>query len=359
MDIINKINIQLSKIKSILVKELKQGEYTYDYKICEDECKFLDKPELQSYLSETQISNTFFLKIINELCSYIIDIWNDDFQKLDRKMLKEGPHPLYKGMHKIRISLLDFHGLDVFEDEIIHYNTISEKITFAVKYNILDNALLYINIKLIADRCSIILDLITAAYPETFPNNLKSKVPGLTYEEKRDHIINFYEHRLDEIYKIKDDKINSLDYTHLIEQIRLAKQVVLKGKKLQPTNIKLRFKDLFKDNESYNESYNKAVNILKENGYVKQSNNILEWIFTPKTGNTIIQTIVALCVVLEKKQYFKPKLKTIYNNINNEFGISMNKSTYSRSSRAFKRDYNNLTKGTKSYDYISLFKNIL
>ena len=131
MDIINKINIQLSKIKSILVKELKQGEYTYDYKICEDECKFLDKPELQSYLSETQISNTFFLKIINELCSYIIDIWNDDFQKLDRKMLKEGPHPLYKGMHKIRISLLDFHGLDVFEDEIIHYNTISEKITFA------------------------------------------------------------------------------------------------------------------------------------------------------------------------------------------------------------------------------------
>jgi hypothetical protein len=184
-------------------------------------------------------------------------------------------------------------------------------------------------------------------------------LPGLTYEEKRDYIINFYEHRLDEIYKIKDDKINSLDYTHLIEQIRLAKQVVLKGKKLQPTNIKLRFKDLFKDNESYNESYNKAVNILKENGYVKQSNNILEWIFTPKTGNTIIQTIVALCVVLEKKQYFKPKLKTIYNNIKNEFGISMNKSTYSRSSRAFKRDYNNLTKGTKSYDYISLFKNIL
>ena len=113
------------------------------------------------------------------------------------------------------------------------------------------------------------------------------------------------------------------------------------------------FIDLFKSNKLYD----KAINILVKNGFITKKNKSLNWIFTSSKKFTTNQTIIALCVVLEKKQYFINNPKAIYKNIKNDFDIKIDKGTYSKSSNAFKEDYQKIK--TTSYSYISLFRDLL
>lgn len=113
------------------------------------------------------------------------------------------------------------------------------------------------------------------------------------------------------------------------------------------------FKDLF-DSE---ELYNKAINVLVDNKFISNDGTKLKWVFLETKEYKTKQTIIALCVVLITKHYFKNSPIAIYDNLKNEFNISIHKSTFSRSSDGFKRDYDK--KGTTGYNYISLFKDIL
>jgi len=164
MDIINRLEIQLSKIKSILIIELKQGEYIYDYYICEDKDKFLDTSTLKSYLTETPIYNTHSLNIINELCSDILSIWINDFQKLPMKTFKESVG--YEGKYTSVNSLLDFHAFYVKNDDLKHYNTSQGKKNFVAKYHFSERS-----IKWISYRCNEIKNFIEDAFPERKPDN--------------------------------------------------------------------------------------------------------------------------------------------------------------------------------------------
>lgn len=147
----------------------------------------------------------------------------------------------------------------------------------------------------------------------------------------------------DKILKIANYYINLSNF--------ITKNIIFQ--KLKTPHLFVRFEDLFKSTELYN----KAVNRLIENDFIEKGENKLYWIFIASKKFTAYQTIIALYVVLEKKQYFKQNPKTIYRNIKNEFGIEISESYYSRSSNKFKKDYD--TSYTKNADYISLFKDIL
>ncbi|OUR93999.1 hypothetical protein A9Q87_04645 [Flavobacteriales bacterium 34_180_T64] len=168
MTIINKLQFQLSKIKRILDLEKTRREYTYDYFISDNECKFLDIFELQNYLSETPIHNTVFLRGINELCCSIMDVYNDDFRKLTIKTIKTKSTILSQIGYGI--DSFDFHAFLVTENNITSFKSIKRKEFFVQKCVFKERNILWI-----ADRCSKILNSITAAYPESFKNQSKSK----------------------------------------------------------------------------------------------------------------------------------------------------------------------------------------
>ena len=86
MDIVSILHYQLSKIKDILNEEIELGEYCYNYRICEDQCKFLDKNALQTYLTTVSITNFTFLDSICKMCNDIIDITNDKIPMLNDKL---------------------------------------------------------------------------------------------------------------------------------------------------------------------------------------------------------------------------------------------------------------------------------
>jgi len=136
----------------------------------------------------------------------------------------------------------------------------------------------------------------------------------------------------------------------------LEKQSLAENKK-NPLTLKLEkskgIKYLFKNNELYQ----KAINILIDKKYINKSNGKLNWIFVETKEYKTKQTIIALCVVLEIKQYLINSPKAIYNFIENDFDIRIDKATYSRSASGFKDDYEK-TK-TKNYSYTSLFRDIL
>ncbi len=113
------------------------------------------------------------------------------------------------------------------------------------------------------------------------------------------------------------------------------------------------FKNLFNSDELYE----KAVKILIENNFITQESNKLKWIYPKTKGFTTKQSIIALCVVLNTKHYFKHNPKTFYYYIEYEFGIKIDKGNYSKASSGFIIDYDN--KRTTNYSYTSLFTNIL
>lgn len=157
MNIINIMRLQLSEIKRIIITEIEENEFTYNYLICEKECSFLDINKLQIYLTEQNINKTVFFKKINILCTEIISLWNNELQKIPYKKIKE---PFYHIRYK---NSLDFYAIYLTTDcKFSEYNSIQGKIEFLNKY---DFSL--ISVAKIAHRCTRILNYITATYPET------------------------------------------------------------------------------------------------------------------------------------------------------------------------------------------------
>jgi hypothetical protein len=150
MNIINRLDYQLSFIKDILIKE--SESYTLNYNICETQYNFLDKQELQEYLTITDVKNTAFLKIINEKCAFIMDF--------SGSLIKSNPDKELKG---------NYNAFFITEERIIEYNSKSDKRDFVKKFDYTLYDLFDIIIS-----CGSIIRLITAAHPKTIPNSLKS-----------------------------------------------------------------------------------------------------------------------------------------------------------------------------------------
>lgn len=175
MSILTTIHYQLLKIKDLMKEDLADNMVTVNYFFCEKECSFLDKVSLGEYLSEKKIENYIFLKSINTLCSKIIDLWNEDFQELPNRMFDQTFHS-----KKIIFAKLEFHAIYLTETKWHFYNTNIEKIEFTEDFEFKS-----FQIAEIAQRCSLILNWITAAYPKSSLNskNKKSKEKELIFED--------------------------------------------------------------------------------------------------------------------------------------------------------------------------------
>lgn len=166
MEIIDRLHNQLSIIKAILIKEIESGSYTLNYNICETEYKFLDKYELRKYLTKEVVENKIFLKFINEACLFIINSLENELKSIPYKELKE--NLVVQGEFKDIFTKIDFHAFHITNKRIIQYNGISAKIDFVKNYDYT-----FFDIYEIANRCNLILNWITASYPETIPDSLK------------------------------------------------------------------------------------------------------------------------------------------------------------------------------------------
>jgi hypothetical protein len=137
-------------------------------------------------------------------------------------------------------------------------------------------------------------------------------------------------------------------YKNYLNEQRLA----YNNEVIEDTN-EYRFSFLFESNDLYE----KAIKRLVENGFIERTNGRLKWVFPSTREFRTKQSIIALCVVLETEQYLRKDIEAVYRNIENEFGIKINKGNYSRSSNGFKEDYDNIN--TKNFSYTSMFKEIL
>lgn len=143
MDILDRLYSQLTKIKSILVKEIESGSFTLNYNVCEIECAFLDKSELQKYLTKTPVRNPFFLNEINELCLFIMNT-SDTLLKSDRAVED------------------DFHAFLIYEKRIVEYKNGEDKKHFVKNYDYT-----FFDLFDIIIECGTILRMINNAHPET------------------------------------------------------------------------------------------------------------------------------------------------------------------------------------------------
>lgn len=172
MNALSLVHFQLLQIDKFLQKDLKDGLVTYNYFFCEDECKFLDRYDLQEYLAQTQIHNFLFLKEINKKCNDIITIWNDDFKGLSDRKFKEPLIYANEETGRYFSSELDFHAIYITTDKWHSYNTRLGKENFIAHQNYS-----WHTVPCIAQKCAAMLNMITACYPETkdFKNVLVNK----------------------------------------------------------------------------------------------------------------------------------------------------------------------------------------
>ncbi|GAA3512435.1 hypothetical protein GCM10022393_27740 [Aquimarina addita] len=228
MNIINHLNYQLSKIEELLNKDLENKEVTYNYLICEDDYKFLDKYELQTYITETKIENLGFLNTINERCSNIIKLWNIDFETLPNKTLDK-PF-IYNDTETGNYfnSVLDFHAIYLNEEKWKFYNTELGKTYFIKNYEYE----LY-SIADIANRCYLILNWITGTFPDSksevhpdvfFQNYLKHGLfslqsPIKPYDKNNLKLVLKRIEEYESRYKYIYNKLNSKKQLKLKEQV--------------------------------------------------------------------------------------------------------------------------------------------
>lgn len=228
MNIINRLNYQLSKIEELLNKDLENRVITYNYLICEDTCKFLDKYELQTYITETKIENLGFLNSINERCSNIIKLWNLDFETLPDKTLDKAFIYNDPETGKYFNSVLDFHAIYLNEEKWQFYNTDLGKIQFVKNYDYESYS-----IADIASRCSLILNWVTGTFPDSksevhpdifFQNYLKHGIfslqsPIKPYDKNNIELIRKRIEEYQSRYKYIYNKLSSKKQLELQEQV--------------------------------------------------------------------------------------------------------------------------------------------
>lgn len=133
MDILNVIHFQVSQIEKLLIQDLQNGSTIYNYHICEEQTKFLDRNALRSYITETNVENITFLKAICQRCINIIEIWNLNLKYLPEKLLKE-PFDFTDLSNKenpiVFKTTLDYHAIYLTDNNFHFYPTKVEKIEF-------------------------------------------------------------------------------------------------------------------------------------------------------------------------------------------------------------------------------------
>lgn len=157
MSVLTIINKQLCEILQLMKKDLSRNEFVNNYFICEDDCKLLPKQELQDYLTITKIENTYFLLGINKLCLQIIDIWNNDFDSLKLREFDKTFHS-----DNVIFATTFFRAIHLTEEKWHYWSSIEAKKDFTENKNYETYQIAHI-----AARCSLILNCVTAAYPDT------------------------------------------------------------------------------------------------------------------------------------------------------------------------------------------------
>lgn len=181
MNILYLIHSQLLQIRKLMKEELSRGQYCVNYRICETDHKLLNKNDLVKYLIETPIHSTKFLEDINALIIEIIDLWNNDFQKIEHKLLEENFFYCNEEKGQLLSARFDFHCILLKDEKWHHFNsTDTAKIHFLEKYE--NN---HYQLADIIFRSAAILDLIVLHYPETFKDE---KIVPITIQEKIEEI---------------------------------------------------------------------------------------------------------------------------------------------------------------------------
>lgn len=174
MNIISKINFQVSQIEKLLRKDLENGTITYNYHICEEKTKLLDRFALQTYITETKIENLTFLKSICQRCSNIVDLWHVDLKDLPNNLLKEQFVVNDTNGNFLLSTPLKFYAIYLTDERFNFYTTDLEKREFLKEYKYNDY-----QISEIINKCSLILNWITASFtmidvdyrPKTYLNH--------------------------------------------------------------------------------------------------------------------------------------------------------------------------------------------
>ncbi|OAD92660.1 hypothetical protein A7A78_01765 [Aequorivita soesokkakensis] len=170
-------------------------------------------------------------------------------------------------------------------------------------------------------------------------------------------------------------EISSIDYSDRKGYIKVLKQWFKSEKKFikditpyiqdkpntksSGSSTKKDFEDNFELYKLFKnkEDYESVIDILIKANFISPKGKGFEWVFTETKEFKTKQMIIALFVVLETENYLIISPKSIYTFIEKNFGIRINKGTYSRSSNNFKEDYYN--KNTKNYSYTSIFQSLL
>lgn len=233
---ISSLNYQLGKIEELIKKDLKNKTFIYNFFVNEDSEKLLDLDSLIDFLSQTTIAKTLFLSSIVKKCMRIIDYWNNDSFELEKEEL----YSYYNESTGVFVnSQSKFHCivLKPFEWEFI--NTESELNYFFDNYNYK----IY-SIQQIAKRCTIIINWITANYPETTPDEVKKDLQT---------------HNPDEVKKVLHDHIFKDNAFEIWEAMYNAFQITKRSR----TDLRFMYEIM-----KYNKEIHDTVTVT----------NILNWI---------------------------------------------------------------------------------
>jgi hypothetical protein len=160
-DIINNLNTQLSFLLNNIEADIKQNFLVYNYLVCEDTIKFLDVKRLQIFITQTEIKNDSFLYELCLKCLKIIDLWNVDLIDVPIKNLTDNFHSLKSNGEDYFSTDLDFRAIFLNENKCDDFNTENGKHNFVKTYSF--NVY---SINEIADKCSLLINYITASFPE-------------------------------------------------------------------------------------------------------------------------------------------------------------------------------------------------
>jgi hypothetical protein len=177
------IHKQLLQIRKLMKEEIAQGEYCVNYRISETDYKLLSKNDLVEYLIETEIHNKKYLEDINLLVIEIIKLWNEDFQSLNHKELKNGFVHRNEEKGQFLSASLDFHCILLTDEIWQHFSPTDSAKTFFLEnyYNS------HYQLATIVTQCAAILDIITLHYPETYNEEKLEPVDAVEKMKQKIH----------------------------------------------------------------------------------------------------------------------------------------------------------------------------
>ncbi|TXE08281.1 hypothetical protein ES711_07155 [Gelidibacter salicanalis] len=243
MNIISTIDYQTLQIRKLLMDDFEKGMLIQQFKVCEEETKFLDFYALQSYITETNIINLIVLKSIQYNCTNIINLWNEKLINLPDDMfekcffIKDEP-PI------IRFSTwFKFHAIYLKDSEFQFYDTIFEKKQFIKKHNDTTKSFIIQDIIII---CNNILNFITSAYPEILPQSQAD------FKQINKDLSN------DNVFEMKNHLIPKIDIYDVFKHFEVLTKTTNKNDEFYLTNEQLLIfiKTTFADKKPIKQNFN-------------------------------------------------------------------------------------------------------